>query len=430
MRAAIHTLGCRLNQAESALIADQLIAAGYDIVPFDAPADLGIVHTCTVTREADAKSRKMLRQFIRRNPHAFTVVIGCYAQISAAGIAEIPGVDLILGNSEKMKVLDYVAAAKQERPLIVREKIARDTFRLNFADAHAAPVRRRVNLKIQDGCDAMCSFCIVPSARGRSRSRDMANLLAEARALVQRGAKELVLTGVNTASYACNGMTLYDVVARLGEIPGLRRIRISSIEPAAAPEGLLQFMRDPEHPLMPFLHVPLQSGSDRILQAMRRPHGREIFLHLLRRAADAVPGIGIGCDIMVGFPGETDDDFEASCQTFFESPAFYAHIFKYSARDGTAAARLPNKVDSKIVAARSARLHQISTEKTRVFQEAHLGHAMPVLFESCENGLWTGYTENYLRVAAHSDMPLENEIRRVNLVRIQEDAILGWIQDS
>lgn len=430
MRAAIHTLGCRLNQAESALIADLLIAAGHEIVPFDGPADLGIVHTCTVTREADAKSRKILRQFIRRNPHAFTVVIGCYAQLAAAGIADIPGVDLIIGNSEKMKVLDYVAAAKREQPLVIREKIARDIFTVDFADADAAPVQRRVNLKIQDGCDAMCSFCIVPFARGRSRSRDLGNLLAEARTLVRRGAKELVLTGVNTASYACNGKTLYDVIARLGEIPGLRRIRISSIEPAAAPQGLLQFMRDPAHPLMPFLHVPLQSGSDRILQAMRRPYGREMFLDLLRRAADTVPGIGIGCDIMVGFPGETEEDFEASCQIFLESPAFYAHIFKYSERDGTAAARIPNKVDPRTAAARSARLHQLSAEKTRAFQKQHLGRVMPVLFESYENGLWTGYTENYLRVAAPGDMPLENEIRRVNLLNIKEATVLGAIVEQ
>lgn len=425
MRAAIHTLGCRLNQAESALIAGQLTAAGYEIVPFGAPAELGIVHTCTVTREADAKSRKALRQFIRRNPEAFTVVIGCYAELAAGGIAAIPGVDLIIGNSEKMRLMEHISAAKRERPLIIQDAIVREVFTVDFREADGPPIQRRVNLKIQDGCDTMCSFCIVPFARGRSRSRDMDNLLAEARALVARGAKEVVLTGVNTASYDCNGMTLYDAVARLGEIPGLARIRISSIEPAAAPEALLRFMADPQHPLMPFLHVPLQSGSDRILQAMRRPYGREMFLDLLRRAAEAVPGIGIGCDIMVGFPGETDEDFEASCQTFLESPAFYAHIFKYSKREGTAAARMPGQVNPKIAAARSVRLHRLSEQKTRVFQEKRIGEIHSALFESIENGLWTGYTENYLRVAAHSGASLENEIRQVRLTQIAGDVMLG-----
>ena len=309
-RAAIHTLGCRLNQSETAVLAGQLAEAGYDIVPFGEAADLGIVHTCTVTREADTKSRKMVRQFIRKNPNAYMAVIGCYAQMGTKALSEIDGVDLIVGNEEKLNLLDYVAAGKSGAPVIVRDKMDRDDFTLPELPEHAAATTRRANLKIQDGCDFMCSFCIIPFARGRSRSRELSDLLAEARTLVARGAKELVLTGVNIGTYCWRERTILDVVEGLNALPGLARIRISSIEPTTIPPELFDWMVDAQHALTPYLHIPLQAGSDRVLAAMGRKYSRAAFLDYVHGARASIPGIGIGTDILVGFPGETADEFD------------------------------------------------------------------------------------------------------------------------
>lgn len=220
-RASLHTLGCRLNQSETALLEERLRTEGYELVPFGEPADLAIVNTCTVTREADAKSRQLVRQFIRSNPDAYTAVIGCYAQMGPDAIASIPGVDLVIGTEEKLNVLDYVREGKNASPLIVRDKMSRDDFDIPFVN-EASPLSRRVNLKVQDGCDFMCSFCIIPFARGRARSRTLANLMDEARSLVERGAKELVLTGVNVGTYQLDGHDILDIVDALNGIPACR----------------------------------------------------------------------------------------------------------------------------------------------------------------------------------------------------------------
>lgn len=426
-RASIHTLGCRLNQAESALLAESLAAAGYEIVPFGAPADLGIIHTCTVTREADAKSRKLIRQFIRANPEAQIAVIGCYAQMDAQAVAALGRIDLIIGNQRKLELLQFLGEGKREKPLIIRDRIAREDFRIDAACA--GELRRefaqRVNLKIQDGCDFMCSFCIIPFARGRVRSRDLDDMLEEARRLAAAGAKELVLTGINLGTYAFRGQTLLDIVNRLDEIEGLERIRIGSIELNTIPDGLLDAMRDPEHALAPYLHIPLQSGANPILAAMRRRYTRDEYLDFVRRAAERVPDIGLGSDIMIGFPGETDEDFEDTADLLRQSPLFYAHVFKYSERPGTAAARIPAKIDPQIANRRSARLRRISADKRRRFYQRHLGAEMPVLFEHEEKGFWTGYTGNYIRVAVSSEQDLSNEMLRVRLDRVQGEWIRG-----
>ena len=262
-RATIHTLGCRLNQAESGLIADQLAAAGYVIAPWGEAADLGIIHTCTVTREADAKSRQMTRHFIRANPGARTVVIGCYAETGADALARIPGVDLILGNRDKLDLARHLAALDAGGPKQVCARGGREPFTVPWV-ADAPPVARRMNLKIQDGCDFMCSFCAIPFARGRSRSRELDDLVAEARCLVGRGAMEIVLSGVNVGDYAFEQKTLLDVVDALNGIDDLVRVRLASVELTTIPEGILTRMADPNHRLAPHLHVPMQSGSDHI----------------------------------------------------------------------------------------------------------------------------------------------------------------------
>lgn len=422
-RASVHTLGCRLNQAESAILTEQLYAAGYDVVPFGEPADLGIINTCTVTGEADSKSRQLVRSFIRKNPHAYTAVIGCYAQMGHKALSEIEGIDLVVGNQEKLNVLAYVAQGKNDYPLVVRDRIERDDFTIEVIGN--APTARRANLKIQDGCDFMCSFCIIPFARGRARSREWHNLMEEARQLVERGAKELVLTGVNVGTYDDNGRSILDVIDALDEIPGLARVRISSIEPTTIPEPLLDRMNDPDHVLVPHLHVPLQSGSNTILQAMKRRYTRESYLEFVQRARATVSGICIGTDIMVGMPGESGADFEDTVLLLERAPIDYAHVFTFSERAGTPAARMAGKVSPESKTLRSARVRKTSDLKRRAFYERHLGHEVEVLFEHGESGTWIGHTGNYIRVAVRSHECLENELRMVRLDEICGDIVSG-----
>ena len=427
-RVAFHTLGCRLNQSETTILRERFEAAGYSAVPFGEPADVGVINTCTVTREADAKSRKMVRAFIRQNPDAFVAVIGCYSQMGASALAEIPGVDLIIGNQEKLNVLAYAEQGKNTEPLIIRDRIERDDFTIDAVGAGAAT--RRANLKIQDGCDFMCAFCVIPFARGRARSRELDNLLEEAHGLVARGTKELVLTGVNIGTYGWDEYTIVDIVDRLAEIPDLRRLRISSIEPTTIPDALLERMADPSHPLTPYLHIPLQSGSDHVLHLMKRRYTRADFLNFIEHANARVPDICIGTDVLVGMPGESDADFEETCDALADSPIAYAHVFKYSERPGTASARYPGQVAPDAKNRRSARIRRISAEKLRQFQQARLGQTYDVLFEQADAGYWTGYTANYLRVAACSDAILENCILPVTLRNVRGDMLVGQLESE
>jgi threonylcarbamoyladenosine tRNA methylthiotransferase MtaB len=425
LRASIHTLGCRLNQAESSLLAEKLAEAGYVLVPFGEAADLGIIHTCTVTGEADAKSRKLIRQFVRKNPEAYTAVIGCYAQLGSDVLAELDGVDLIVGNQEKLNVLAYVAAGKNDKPLVIRDRMNRDEFSIDFA-GQGPRLTQRANLKIQDGCNRMCRYCLIPFARGRERSRNLDNLVDEARGLVARGAKEIVLSGVNIGAYHSEAGTLVDVVERLNALDGLNRIRIGSLEPGTIPEIFFSYMAEVDHALVPFLHIPLQSGSNRVLEAMGRPGTREAFLAFLDKARAAVPGIGLGTDLMTGFPGETEADFEDSCTVLQDSPLFYSHVFKYSERPGTASVRIEPKVSSQIATERAAVLRRISAQKNQAFLELQQDKIVDVLIEEKENGYWSGYTGNYLRVALkEEESDLTNTMVSVRITHTTADCAYG-----
>jgi len=408
-RAALHTLGCRLNHAETRLIAERLEQAGYTVVAFGQPADLGVINTCTVTAEADAKSRKAIRAFIRRNPRACCAAVGCYAQLGAEALAQIKGIDLILGNRHKLDLLDYLAPGKRPEPVIVTERLPEGDFTIDTSGG--ARRAHRVNLKIQDGCDCFCSYCVVPFARGAPRSRELDDLEAEARCLADRGVKEVVLTGLNAGAYDYGGNTVVDVVDRLNTIDGLRRIRISSIELNTIPEGLFERMRTSDHALLPFLHVPLQSASDRVLALMRRRYKAADFRAFCERAVAAVPDLCIGADLLVGFPGESDEDFQATCRCVSDAPIAYAHVFRFSKREGTVAAELPGKVEPRTAHERSAELRRIGQRKRLEFQRRFLGRTMDVLFEQQEDGRSCGYTENYIRVCVCYEGRLENTIR-------------------
>jgi threonylcarbamoyladenosine tRNA methylthiotransferase MtaB len=425
-------LGCRLNQSETLIIRQRLMASGYCIVPFGEPADLGIINTCTVTNLADAKSRQTIRSFTRRNPEAFTAVVGCYTESGASTIASIPGVDLIIGNQEKLAVLDYIDGPKNPEPVIIREKIDRKDFSIRrIGDL---PYDKRANLKIQDGCDFMCDFCIIPFVRGRSRSREYSNLLDEAWSLASRGVRELVLTGVNLGTYLSRSRDLVDLVDSLDRVPGIDRIRISSIEPTTVAEGLLDRMAAKDHCLMPFLHLPLQSGVDRILQEMRRRYSISDYADFAQRACERVPGLYLGTDLMVGHPGESEEDFDATCQFFQEQPIVFAHVFPYSERDGTPAALRKDQVPVPTRARRSATLRSLSALKRIDFYRRYLGQTLPVLFEDPKPDCWPGYTANYVRVVLpreiESKEELANQIRPIRLIDTAADYVRGERADD
>lgn len=435
-RASVHTLGCRLNQSESQMLVDQLTASGYAVVPFGQEADLGIINTCTVTREADAKCRKSIRQFITRNPEAFVAVVGCYSQLGAEALAGIGGVDLIVGNQDKMSVLDYVGWGKNEDPVVVRDRIDGSDFSIRFFGD--TPFPDRANLKVQDGCDFFCSFCVIPFARGRARSRNWENTLAEARTLAGRGVREIVLTGVNIGTYSSGGRDIVCLVDALDQIDGVSRIRVSSIEPTTVPDALLDRMADPSHALLPFLHLPLQSGSDRVLRRMRRKYTAEAYREFACKAIEWVPDLCLGTDILVGSNGESREDFEQTCRFFNELPFSYCHVFPFSEREGTLAVK---RAASDPEAAgvipvpernrRCAQLRRLSAVKRRTQMISALGSVREVLFEKQNEGAWPGYTDNYIRVRV--DLPGIEDARNcralVRLDRVCADFMSGTVID-
>lgn len=424
-RAMVHTLGCRLNQGESQMLKDRLSAAGYELVDFGESADVGIINTCTVTREADGKCRKAIRQFVKQNPEALVAVVGCYSQMGTAEVASIPGVDLVIGNQDKFSVLEHLDMPKSTEPLILRERISGDDFKMSFVGD--LPFDKRANIKVQDGCDFMCSFCIIPFARGRARSREWENTLAEARAAADRGIRELVLTGVNVGTYRNAGRDLVDLVDSFDAIPDLQRIRISSIEPTTVDLGLLDRMADRQHKLLPFLHLPLQSGSDAVLQGMRRKYTVADYEAFVEEAVSRVDGLCLGTDIMVGFTGESNRDFEETCAFFERLPFAYTHVFPFSERKGTLVMkRAEGWVEINERQRRCAVLRRLSARKRTAFMRAYHGSEALVLLEDPREGGFPGYTENYIRVRVEDPgTDIRNRLVRVRLGEIHGDWMEG-----
>ncbi|MBN1408093.1 MAG: tRNA (N(6)-L-threonylcarbamoyladenosine(37)-C(2))-methylthiotransferase MtaB [Calditrichaceae bacterium] len=421
-----HTLGCRLNQAETAIIANDLIKHGFELVDDNTPADLTVIHTCTVTEQADAKCRQAVRQSIRKNPDAFVAVIGCYAQMAIDTIRQIEGVDLIVGNEHKMQLSQYLDSLnKKEEPQIVHSrKISRQEFTIeSIADDIS---HTRANLKIQDGCNFVCSFCIIASARGPARSRKFDDIIREANKLVDMGYKEIVLTGVNIGTYQQNGHNFLDVLTELDKVKGISRIRISSIEPTTVTKEIIDFIADSDT-LCRHLHIPLQSGDDRILESMRRKHSAAFFEEIIQYAADKIPGIGLGTDIMVGYPTEGIEEFKNTKKLLADLPVSYFHVFAYSDRKGTGSYNLKPKVDYHIKKDRSGIMIEMGERKKQTFYDSFIGCNVNVLFEENYNGWWEGFSDNYMRVAVKSESSLKNEIRQVRLREVNNQKILGDI---
>lgn len=429
-RASLFTLGCRLNQYETDVLRDRLEAHGFEIVPWGAPAELGIINSCTVTKLAEAKCRQTIRGFIKANPRAFCAVVGCYSQTGADALAQISGVDLIVGNGEKLHVAELVAARdllKRDAPEILCGAIPRAAF--SVPARRGAPITKRANLKIQDGCDFGCSYCIIPTARGRARSREFSDIVAEARSLAARGVREITLTGVNIGTYANDGNDILAVVDAVAAVPGIGRMRIGSIEPKTVPDGIFDRMNDAAHALAPFLHLPIQSGCERILRDMRRHYTLAEYLDFIREITARVPDICLGTDIMVGFPGETDAEFDETCRTFTQNPFAYAHVFTYSERAGTPAARRTDSVPVPVRQRRSAALRALSAAQFRRFSERFLGREEEILTENRHGEFFPGYTRNFLRVLVPAaDFAGENAANtfcRVRLEAMRGDAIAG-----
>ena len=424
--ASFHTLGCKLNQAETDSLAEQFRNAGITVVPFRQPADLTVINTCTVTNEADAKSRQAIRKAIRSSPRGRIAAVGCYAQVSPDQLTALNGVDLVLGTRDKHNILqvlsDYESGGTVEPLIMVTPAGEIDTY--DNRPFVAATSRSRAFLKVQDGCDYTCSYCIVPAARGRGRSRPLEACLDEARKLVDRGYLELVLTGVNIGSWRDGKHTFQALLDRLSRLSDEARIRISSIEPNLLTPELLQLMNERRN-ICPHFHIPLQHASDRILASMRRRYSFSDFADLVTHITSLNPDAAVGTDVIVGFPGETDEDFNILADALAALPLSYHHIFRYSERMGTAAANLPGQLAPQIRKERSSILHEISRKKKREYGRRFIGKTVEVYFEQnagSENE-HEGVSPNYLRVSVTSPGDLKRTIRPVKLDSLSPDGL-------
>ena len=428
---AFHTLGCKLNYSETSAIARLFEDKGYWPVKFDEGADIYVINTCSVTEQADKECKKIVRQALRRQPDAFVVITGCYAQLKPQEIADIPGVDLVLGAGEKFRILDYVDdLSKAQGKGMVRAGEIRDvnTFHSSFSFGD----RTRSFLKVQDGCDYKCSFCTIPLARGASRSDTVESVVQNAREIASKGTREIVLTGVNLGDFG-NGTAVIegekprkealfaDLVKELDEVKAVTRFRISSIEPNLITEEIIATVAASER-FMPHFHVPLQSGNDKQLRDMRRRYKRELYAERVDLIKQYMPHACIGCDVIVGFPGETDDDFLETYQFLQQLDVSYLHVFTYSERANTPAAELPGAVSVEERRRRNQALRGLSEMKRRAFYQQHMGTVRPVLFEhGKEAGLLTGFTDNYIKIEIPATQAEVNGLGMVVLQRLSND---------
>ena len=423
---AFHTLGCKLNFAESASIGTNVESHGFRRVDFSQQADVYVVNTCSVTNSADRKCRKVVRQALRKSPEAFVAVIGCYAQLRPGEISTIPGVDLVLGAGEKFNLPAYLSdISKRESGEIHSCQI--ETVD-HFFPSCSTSERTRAFLKVQDGCDYTCSYCTIPMARGRSRSYGVKQTVAVARQLLDKEVREIVLTGVNIGDFgAGTEETFIDLLRTLDRI-GAERIRISSIEPNLLTDDIIDFMSE-SNSFVPHFHIPLQSGSDKILKKMRRRYSSELYQSRVKKVKQAMPYSCIGVDVIVGFPGETDDDFSETVRQLNDADISYLHVFSYSERPGTEAVKMKQKIASDVRAERSKQLQILSINKRRAFYESCLGQVRTVLFETWNNGILKGFTDNYIRVEVEGKRNLSGKTQRVSLRSIIDGVMQGALAD-
>ncbi len=426
------TLGCRLNQVESQEMRALVEQAGYRAVEEGEAAHVYVVNTCTVTSRADFSDRQAIRRITRANPDALVVVTGCLAQTDPEVLSRMPGVDLVLGNQEKYRLPELLGSlVKRDRPE-VRVRPITDAREVPSAPVHRMSGRSRAFVKIQDGCQHRCAFCIVPAARGRSRSQEPKVLVEQAEALVGAGYGEITLTGVDIGQYGWDLLprtSLAVLVARLAEVPDLRWLRLSSVLPAYFTPELIQAVTTLPV-VVPHLHLPLQSGSDRVLRLMRRPYNTAMYRTLAERLAAAIPDLGLGADVIVGHPGEEEADFEATMALVGELPLSYLHVFAYSDRKGTEAAKMGHRVAASAIRERSSRLRALGVEKGVAFRRKLLGRAVEVLVleERQADGRLTGLTSNYVEVSFAGPEGLGRRFATVRLTETDRRGARGVLE--
>ncbi|MBX2989767.1 MAG: tRNA (N(6)-L-threonylcarbamoyladenosine(37)-C(2))-methylthiotransferase MtaB [Bacteroidetes bacterium] len=410
-KVAFHTLGCKLNYAETSILGKQFADRGFDIVDFGQQADVCVINTCSVTERANRECRQIIRRALRSSVKPIVVVTGCYAQLEPEQVASIEGVDYVLGAKEKFELLDHVTSLeKKPYPHVAVSEIQDvDSFGIGYS-THATD-RTRAFLKVQDGCDYNCSFCTIPLARGASRSQSLRDCVEQSQLLVEQGYKEIVLTGVNVGDYGKNADTdLLTLLKALVKVEGLERIRISSIEPNLLTEEILHFVAS-EKKMAPHFHVPLQSGSDVILRGMRRRYTTQQYSDLIHRIKMTIPDCGIGVDVIVGFPGESDVLFQETHRFLAELPITYLHVFTYSERPNTPATGIDDPVEPRVRFQRNKALRILSQKKKDAFHLNMVGHEVQVLFEGdLEDGIRLGFSGNYVRVGMPAHCVGENEL--------------------
>jgi len=424
-KVAFYTLGCKLNFSETSTISRLFDDAGFAKVDFEETPDIYIINTCSVTENADKKCRQLVKRAIKINPEAFVAIIGCYAQLKPEEIGKIPGVDIVLGANEKFNLIEHIDAlqAKQETAILNFTSIKETT---EFIPSYSYGDRTRSFLKVQDGCDYFCTFCTIPLARGKSRNANIADTILEAEKIAETDIKEVVLTGVNIGDFGQGGdENFFQLIKALDQVEGIERIRISSIEPNLLSNEIISFCLTSAQRFVPHFHVPLQSGNDRLLKAMRRKYERSLYAERVNSIKSLRPDACIGVDVIVGFPGETDEEFMDTIDFLKDLDISYLHVFTYSERANTTAVKLGNPVPMAVRRERSKMLHILSDKKKRGFYEQNIGTERTVLFEHEEDeGVMYGFTENYVKVKYPYAAEMANSFHKVKLTEIDRDGIM------
>jgi threonylcarbamoyladenosine tRNA methylthiotransferase MtaB len=412
---ALHTLGCKLNFSETTALGRMLENDGFAKRDFDEVADVYVINTCSVTENADKECRQIVRKIQRKAPEALVVITGCYAQLKPKEIAEIPGVDLVLGAAEKFNIAQHLKEISKNDATKI---CSCDVEEVNiFVPSHSVNERTRIFLKVQDGCDYNCSFCTIPMARGKSRSDEINNIVENVKAIATGGAKEIVLTGINLGDFGKgytggkkHGENFFDLIQELDALGGIERYRISSIEPNLLSNEIIEFVANSKH-FMPHFHIPLQSGSNNTLAAMRRRYKKELYAEKIGLIKLLMPQCCIGVDVIVGFPGETKEDFAETVEFLRGLDISYLHVFTYSERDNTHALTIAPVVPIHVRNERNKILRNLSYEKMQAFTNKHIGQTRKVLFEHVnKNGMMEGYSDNYIKISAPFKQAWENEI--------------------
>ena len=422
-RVAFHTMGCKLNYSETSTISRDFITRGFEKVEYRDHADIYVINTCSVTENADKEARRLIRQAKRLNPLSSIAVIGCYAQLKPEEIAAIDGVDLVIGSEEKFNLLDHLNELDQkEDNSIIHSNIEHVH---SFKPSYSIGDRTRSYLKVQDGCDYTCSFCTIPLARGKSRSGNIQTTVKTAQEVALKGVKEIVLTGVNIGDFGVGSdENLLELLIELDNIEGVERFRISSIEPNLLNNDIIAFCNTSKK-FVPHFHIPLQSGSNKILKGMRRRYDQTIYRKKINKILSSNPETCIGVDVMVGFPGESDEDFLETYNFINDIDISYLHVFTYSERPNTPAKNIKEVISKRVRAERSKMLHILSEKKRRYFYDHFINTHREVLFESSRNGKLVGHTDNYIKVEIDKSPGLVNKIHSVRLIENRGEFVMG-----